>query len=386
MTPARELIGRAHELKPVVASRAAATERNRAMLDETIQDMADAGFLQVLTPARFGGHELPLDVMVEIGRVLATGCPSTGWVTSFYMGHNWLHAIFPERFQREVFADGPFTLSSGQIAPTIRAIPVAGGYEISGRSAWSSGVPHARWIFLTGMVTADDGSRTPLMFCVPRNDVEVIDTWFIAGMQGTGSLDIEVEKVFVPEYRTLPVALLAGGERPGQGANVGSLYRLPAMAVLGYATVAVLAGMLRGAAEAFKTITVDRIASHTGAAVATKPAAHMRLGRAFATADAVDALLRDGVTRAAALDGPAPPGVGTRAGIKMHGALITKTVCDTINDIAHGAGGNSFRDDQPLQRFFRDANVVRTHAALDIEPVSELYGRTILGLDPGAPV
>src|SRR5882762_8073679 len=128
----QELIGRARELQPVIAARAAVTEGNRAPLDETIQELCRADLFQILTPKRFGGHELHIDTMVDVVRIIASACPSTGWVTSFYIGHNWLHSVFPERFQEEAFADKCFQLSSGHIAPNAKAIRVAGGHELSG--------------------------------------------------------------------------------------------------------------------------------------------------------------------------------------------------------------------------------------------------------------
>jgi 3-hydroxy-9,10-secoandrosta-1,3,5(10)-triene-9,17-dione monooxygenase len=384
MDMSKELIGRAHELKPVIAQRAAATEENRALLDETVKDLCDAGFMQILTPKCYGGHELHIDTMVNVARILASACPSTGWVTSFYIGHNWLHAVFPQQAQDEVFADRPYQLSSGQLAPTAKAVRVPGGYEVSGRQAWSSGVVHAEWIFFTGMVAEDGAAPQPLMFCIPRSSVDVIDTWYIAGMKGTGSSDVAVEKVFVPEHRAVSVRALLDGTHPGGSIHSNPLYRLPAMTVLGLEAEPVLAGALRGAAENLLQITRERIATHTGSSVAAKPAAQMRIGRAFAAADAVDTLVDKAVARTISLDGSLPLSVEDRAHLRMHGALITKMCCDAVNDIAHGAGGNSFRDSAPLQRFFRDVNVLRTHAILDIEPASEIYGRVLLGMEPGA--
>lgn len=154
MDLASELIGRAHELKPVIAARALATEHKRSLPDETVKDLCDAGLMQMLTPKRFGGHELHIDTMAEVGRILASACPSTGWVAAFYIGHNWLHAVFPEQSQVEVFADKPYQLSSGQISPTAKAVKVKGGYELSGRQAWSSGVVHSDYVFFTAMVEA----------------------------------------------------------------------------------------------------------------------------------------------------------------------------------------------------------------------------------------
>jgi 3-hydroxy-9,10-secoandrosta-1,3,5(10)-triene-9,17-dione monooxygenase len=381
---AKELVGRAYDLQPVIAARAAETELNRAPLDATIKDLIDAEFVKTLTPKRFGGFELNIDTMVEIARIFATACPSTGWISSFYIGHTWLHSVFPEESQVEVFAAGPAILSSGQIAPTAKIKKVTGGFEVSGRQAWSSGVVHADWIFFTGMMAEDGESPKPMMVCLPREQVEVIDTWFIAGMQGTGSRDVAVHEVFVPNHHAVPYGDLLSGEHPGRNIHANPLYHMPAASVLGFETLPVLAGALRGAAEAFLQLTRDRTTSYTGASVAAKPAAQMRVGRGFAMAEAVEALTRDAVTTAIAAG--CSSSVDARAALRMRAATITKLACDAVNDIMHGAGGNSFRNDAPLQRFFRDVNVLRTHAILDVEPSSEIYGRILLGMNPGGPM
>jgi 3-hydroxy-9,10-secoandrosta-1,3,5(10)-triene-9,17-dione monooxygenase len=339
--------------------------------------------MQILTPKRFGGHELTLGTMVEVARILSTACASTGWISSFYMGHNWLHAVFPERSQEEAFRDGPFVLSSGQVAPTAKAVRVAGGFEVSGRQAWSSGIVHARWVFFTAVVTEEGKGPQPWMFCIPREDVEVIDTWFIAGMQGTGSRDAIVEKLFVPDYRAVCSSSLMGGSHPGGTVHANPLYRLPVTTALSFEVMPVLAGALRGAADTFLQQTRNRIASYSGTSVAAKPAAQMRIGRTFALVEAMDVLLNDAVTSVTHGDPNEFSGAMARAQLRMRSALMTKIACDGVNDIIHGAGGDSFREHSPLQRFFRDLNVLRTHGGLDIEPVSEFYGQVILGVDTG---
>ena len=378
----QELIGRARELQPVIAARAAATEEKRAPLDETIKDLCDAELIHILTPKRYGGHELHIDTMVEVVRIIAAACPSTGWVSSFYIGHNWLHSIFPEKFQKEAFAERRYVLSSGHIAPNAKAVPVTGGYELSGRQAWSSGVVHADWVFFAGLVLADGQPPMPKMFGVPRSQVEVIDTWYMAGMQGTGSLDVRVEKVFVPEHRVVAVPALLDGTHPGGTIHANPLYALPVMSVLAFEALSVLAGALRGATTLFGTMTRERKSSYTGASVAQKPAAQMRMGRTTAAADAVDAIVDSNVARIMRLAPGERLSFQENAAMRASDAFVTQICADTVNDLMQGAGSNAFRSESPLQRFFRDINVVRSHALMDIEPASELYGKLLLGLPP----
>ncbi|WP_345426994.1 acyl-CoA dehydrogenase family protein [Pseudonocardia xishanensis] len=130
---AAELVGRARELAPVLAARAQATEDARAPLSETVQDLIDSGLLATLTPKVYDGQELSINDMIDIVRILSAARPSTGWVSTFYMGAAWRANLFGERVQREIFADKPYVLGAGQAAPLREARRVPGGYLISAR-------------------------------------------------------------------------------------------------------------------------------------------------------------------------------------------------------------------------------------------------------------
>jgi 3-hydroxy-9,10-secoandrosta-1,3,5(10)-triene-9,17-dione monooxygenase len=382
----QELVGRAHELRPVIAARAAATQEKRALVDDTVKDLCDAGFMQTLTPKRYGGHELHLDTVGEITRIISSACPSTGWVAAFYMGHNWFHAAFPERSQDEVFADRPYQLTSGQIAPTATAHRVPGGYQITGRQAWSSGVAHAQWVLFSGLVLEDGTEPEPALFLIPRENVEVIDNWFVAGMQGTGSSDVSVEDVFVPEYHTVSTAKFMDGSHPGASLHDNPMYRLPGATIKYFEAMPVMAGALRGAAEHFLDATRERIVAYTGTNAATKASTQLRLGRCFAAADALDDMIDAAAQKLMRYDGTRPLSIDERVSFRMRLGLITKMAGDAVSDIMEGAGGNAFRDSSALQRVFRDVSVIRTHAVLDYETACEIQGRVLLGMDPGTPV
>jgi len=386
MDLAKELIGRAHELKPVFAARAAAAEVNRAPLDETIADLDDAGFLQILTPKCYGGHELHIDTLVAVSRILASGCPSTGWVTAFYIGHNWFHSVLPKKSQDEVFAERPWQRSSAQISPTATATKVSGGYEVSGQQSWSSGVTHATYVFFTAVHMVEGAEPELLLLCIPRSDVEVIDNWYIAGLRSSGSCDVKVDQIFVPQHHMVSFSSFLDGTHYGASLYSNSLYCMPAAAIIFFEGMSVLSGILRGAVENFQEITETRIATYTGSGVASKPSSQMRLARGRATADAVDDMIDALIVRTMTKSANGGLTLQDRAEIRMRAGLINQMCSDTVNDMMHGAGGNAFRDDVALQRFFRDANVLRTHAAMDFESSSEMYGRVLLGLDPGTPV
>ncbi|MGW8814595.1 acyl-CoA dehydrogenase family protein [Gordonia terrae] len=214
MTTSTDLLDRVHELAPAFAERAQKTEENRAPLDETISDLVDSGVLSTLTPKAYGGHEFDLGVARDIVKTISAACPSTRWVASFYIGAAWRVNIFTEQAQREVFANNPYTLTAGTAAPLKSVEPVDGGYRITGQTAWNSGSVHADWFTFAGLTVAD-GQPAMLWFLVPKEDVTVLDTWYISGMAGTGSNDVAVDSVFVPTYRIGNFGLALAGQAPG---------------------------------------------------------------------------------------------------------------------------------------------------------------------------
>jgi hypothetical protein len=230
--------------------------------------------MQTLVPVRFGGHELGLDAIAAIVRTIASADMSTAWVTAFYIGHNWMLTKFPEPVLCEVFADRPFGLIPIQPSPTIKIVPVTGGYEISGRSNYSSGIMHADWVMI-----AKAGGADARAFVVPVKDVEIVDVWHMSGMSATGSNDVVVENVFVPAHRTLEGAALFNGT---DSIHDNPLYSIPLLPFIYCEVMGVYCGGLAGATAAYETVMREKIARWGGAAFATKQSVHMNVGEAHA--------------------------------------------------------------------------------------------------------
>jgi 3-hydroxy-9,10-secoandrosta-1,3,5(10)-triene-9,17-dione monooxygenase len=293
------------------------------------------------------------------------------------MGAAWRALMFSERAQREIFADKSFMLCAGQAAPLNRVVRATGGYRITGQTPWSSGSVHAEWITFVGVLIEEDAAPAPLVFLVPRADAELVDTWFVAGMRGTGSNDMRVDDLFVPEYRAASFALAMSGATPGQALHGNSMYRKPFLPFAMTEVVPVVVGAMRGAANAFLRRTQARQGTISGVKAAGKQAAQMRLARGFARAEAAETLL-DAYLRRFMADRPEQVELQDRCGMKLQAAFITDLCRDGINDIARGIGG--FREASPLQRYFRDVNMLAVHAFLDIDTAAESYGRMALGL------
>ena len=372
------LFERVTALRPAIAARAVASEQQRRPHDDTVRELIDSGIMQTLVPKRFGGHELGLDALTGIVRALSSACMSTGWVTAFYLGHNWMLTKFPEQVQREVWADRPYALIPIQPSPTVRIKPVTGGYEISGRSNFSSGIMHADWVII-----AKAGSPDARAFVVPIADVKVEDVWHMSGMAGTGSNDVIVDQLFVPEHRSLPTAALFNST---DSIHNNPLYAIPLLPFIYCEVMGVYCGGLDAATAAYQTLMQNKIMAVSGDVLAHKQAVHIHLGEAHARAHAAGALLDHLVADTKDLMARRAFTLSTRLALKMRAGYLSDLCRESVNTLMSRAGSRSFNIEAPIQRFFRDLNMLATHAFIEPESAYEMYGRHTLGLEPNYPL
>ena len=374
----RDLLERVKSLVPLIRNRARESEIARRPHDEVINALIDAEVMQALVPRCYGGHELDLDIVTDTAREISRVCMSTGWVTAFYIGHNWMLTKLSERAQRDVFADKPFGLIPIQPSPNVTIKDVQGGYEISGRSSFSSGIMHADWVLI-----AKAGGDDARVFLVPREDVEVDDVWHMSGMSATGSNDVIVEKCFVPEYRTIPATVLF---ETTNSIHDNPLYRIPLLPFIFCEVMGVYVGGLEGATMAFDELTQTKVAAWSAEVLAQRQAAHINLGEAHAQARAAGILLDQQVVDTQAIADAKDFTMENRLDLKLRATYISNMCRESVNTMMSRAGTRMFDLKSPLQRFFRDINVLGTHAFLDWEVGRELYGRNRLGLPPNNPL
>ncbi len=382
-TTREELIERTRAIAPGIAARAQETEALRAPMDETIKELIDAELMQVLVPKRFGGHELDLTTHAEIVEILGEACLSTAWIAAFYMGHNWMATRLSEKAQAEIFADRPFGLIPATTAPTFRATQVAGGFEVTGQASWGSGIMHADWVMVGGIVEGEGG----FLFNVPIEDVEVHDVWHMSGMSGTGSNDLSLDNVFVPEHRTVEHREFSSGQSAGAALHAHNpLYSLPLLPFIYCEVIGLFSGGLRGATATFEETVRGRVRTHSGAAVRDSQHSHVQLGEAEAKALVAERLMRDQIRLTEELMGGAGFEMADRIRLKAHAGHLIDHCRRAVNDIMSEAGTTSFKTDSPIQRHFRDLNMLATHAFWDWPACREQLGRSRLGLEPTHPL
>src|SRR5438876_1215761 len=241
------LLARAEALVPVLRERAGRTEELRQLPEETLEDLHRSGLFRILQPKRVGGSELPFRSIVELVAVIGRGDGSTAWVLANLAAHHWLLGMWEPEAQDEIWGQSPDNLiGSALIFPRGRAKRVDGGYRLTGRWPFSSGIDAASWNLFGAIVHDEEaGISEPRIFLVPASDYTIIDTWHVIGLAGTGSKDVTAEDVFVPEYRSLAVAQITGGPNPGSGVNQSILYQLPAISLFAFC----IAGVSLGIAE-----------------------------------------------------------------------------------------------------------------------------------------
>jgi 3-hydroxy-9,10-secoandrosta-1,3,5(10)-triene-9,17-dione monooxygenase len=382
-----ELLQRAEALVPVLRERAAKAEELRRMPDETIEDLHRTGLFRILQPKRVGGSELPFRAIVELVAAISRGDGSTGWVLANLAAHHWLLGMWPKQAQDEIWGESPDNLiGSALIFPRGRARPVPGGYRLTGRWPFSSGVDAATWSLIGAIVhDQESGTAEPRIFVLPASDFTIIDTWHVIGLAGTGSKDVAVEDVFVPEYRSVAVREITGGPNPGSAVNPSVLYQLPAISLFAFCIAGVSLGIAQGAIEYFVETMRTRTSYYTGRNLADFVTVQVHLAEAAAIADSARAVLLGDCDEATRIVGEGQiPSLDHRARYRRDGAYAATLCTKAVDVLFQATGGGAIYARNPLQRAFRDVHAANAHYVLNWDINGAMYGRVALGLSPDA--
>jgi 3-hydroxy-9,10-secoandrosta-1,3,5(10)-triene-9,17-dione monooxygenase len=371
------------ELLPVLRERAQETEDAREVPAASVQALTETGFFRLLQPAKFGGYEAdPLTFLTSV-RMIASACGSTGWVASVLGVHAWQLALFPLAAQEDVWGEDPGTRMSSSYAPTGRATLVDGGHRLSGRWSFSSGCAHATWVLLGGIVPGEDGAPADFRtFLLPRRDYMIDDVWDTVGLRGTGSNDIVVSDVFVPETHSLSFTDVFRCDCPGHAANSAPLYRLPYGSLFSYAITTPVIGMATGAYQAHVAYQQERVrASYVGQKAAEDPHAQVRVAEAAAELDSAWLALEHNMVdlMAYARTGEKIP-LPLRLRVRRDQVRGTGQAINAVDRLFENSGGRALKMGTPIQRFWRDAHAGRVHAINDPERALTMFGRGEFGL------
>ena len=384
---ARELIERARALAPMLAERAFDADRDGRVLPETIQAIADAGLYRVLQAKRWGGYELDPRVFYSVQMELAKGCMSTAWMYGVLGVHPWQLALFPEQAQQDVWAQDNSVRIASTYMPTGKATPVEGGYRFSGRWGFSTGTEHCDWIFLGGLLPKKDGSGAleHTTFLLPKSDYRIEENWDVLGLRGTGSHDIIVDDVFVPEHRTQRTNDHSDAGCPGRATNPGWLYRIPFTQVFQRAVSSACLGALDNAIDVFRQRSISHIGKH-GTKMAEDINAQQAVTEAMMASDQLKLVLFRNYARIVhcAKTGEAMP-VEERLLQRAQAATVPKLTLERVNELMRACAAAGTYKTNPIERIFRDIATGRGHIANNTDIDVRAHGAVMLGLPNSDP-
>ncbi|WP_313801440.1 acyl-CoA dehydrogenase family protein [Sphingobium sp.] len=361
------LIERARAMIPVLRDRARACALNHDVPVETVAEMKAAGFFRVLQPKRWGGYEMHPNVFFEIQKALAEGCMSTGWIYGVLGCHPYELALFHDQAQKDVWAGDADMLVSSTYQPVGKVEKADDGFYLSGRWGFSSGSSHCGWVLLGALYFPEDGPPDMRTFLLPRSDYQVIEgSWDTFGLQGTGSFDIVVERVFVPEYRTHRAADGFACTNPGQKENSAPLYRLPWAQVFMRSVSTAAFGGVRAATDAAIEIMQNRVSTNTGKASKADPFLHAAIARSIAEVKEMELTHRaafDEMMGYAERGEPVP--MERRGLFAYQSASVVRRMADLADDMVKLLGGRAIYMSSPVIQPWLDLQAARAHVAND---------------------
>lgn len=344
------------------------------LTDKAAAILRDSGGIRLLQAQDHGGFEADPRIFFEWVRTVARLNPSAGWVAGVVGVHPWELALVDPKLHDEIYATGADTWVASPYAPLGRAVPVEGGFRLTGEWTYSTGTDHCDWVVLGAFVTDADGNVDMSTFppdhrhlMLPRGDYEILeDSWHVMGLEGTGSKSVRVDDVFVPEYRTTPHFALAEGAFNARRAG-SALYQLPFGCVFSAAIASATFGIARGAIDAYREYLQTRV-SVFGVVGKSDPFQLQALAEAEADLAAgivhVDAMFGDWLDRIAAGEPITPV---DRLQFRRNQVRAVQRVVFSIDTLMSRAGSAGVWSTRPLERYWRDLRTASTHLCNTID-------------------
>jgi alkylation response protein AidB-like acyl-CoA dehydrogenase len=376
------LLEAARSLRPTIEAQGEQIERHSALPTALVDDLARTGFFTMLVPRDLGGAEVEPETCLRIIEEIARADGSVGWClhvgTSLSLAAGWL----PLEVAREIWSGDSRVSVSGSATSFGTATVVDGGYRISGRWGFASGCTHASWIIATVNVVEDgihrigpNGEPESLFAFFPRRDCQILETWDVTGMRGTGSHEFVVEDVFVPNRLMLPrsyaiaprssgpIYAFGGGAVPGADGTVAASSPWLGQAAPGMAAVTL--GIARGALDAFADLAATKVRARYTTVLRDDPIIQTLVGRSEAKIRAARAFLFE--TVADVWESVVTTGVGTSDGqamVRLASVHAAETAVEVVEALWRAAGTSAIVVGSPFDRRLRDVMVASQNVSI----------------------
>jgi alkylation response protein AidB-like acyl-CoA dehydrogenase len=383
------LIEAARRIAPVVREHNGEAERERRLSRPVLDALYETGLLRMFTPRSLGGLEVDPITRALVIEEIAGHDTAAGWTLENPLDWAYLCARLPDEGAKEIYSGGTNILIAAQFGRPLHAIPSQDGYRITGRAPFVSNCYDADWLAMTAKVMEgdqahkeDQGEPEMVMAYFPRAQCQVIDTWNVMGMRGTGSHDISVADVFVPKIRTFP---MVPEFEPGSHYQ-GPLYRFPLVGVGATGISPVMLAVARQAIDYVSELAQGKTPIASSTLLRERTSAQAKLAQAEAMLRSGRLLLYDTLSVAweATVAGETLS-LHQRADLLLAMTHAVSSATQAVELAYSVAGTSGFRTGSPLERCFRDTQVLKHHA-FAAETRYETVGRVYLGLPPDFPV
>jgi alkylation response protein AidB-like acyl-CoA dehydrogenase len=377
----RALLGAVERVGGIVAAHADEAERIATLPAPTVAALYDAGLLALKLPAVLGGAEADPATQIDVIETLSAIDASAGWCLMVGATTIALPGVFlDDGAVARIFLGGRIPLAAGCYMPTGQAVEAEGGYRVTGRWAFASGIRHAAWVSGTARVVrngAPTGERR--VFVVPITEVRVHDTWQVAGLRGTGSCDFSVADLHVDDAFTWDIERAA----PRRG---GPLYRLGLPGFVANEHAAFALGVGRRALAAVTALATSKSRGLSPTLVASRPTFQRFLGQAELRLRSARAFVVE-INESAWATVHAGGLLSGRQHAELRSAavLATEVALDVVTQAFRYAGGSALYDSNILQRCLRDLNAGAQHFVVS-DSAYESLGQFLLDLPSAHPM
>lgn len=373
----------AQELLPELKRRAVEMEAVRRLPADMARTMAEAGLFRLVVPAAFGGYEATPAEIVEIVAAISAANASAGWCVMIGATTAMNAAYLPAEIAEDIYGD-PHVITGGVFAPMGKAVSDGDDYIVNGQWQWASGSENCDWLCAGAIIYDGDemrllpsGRPDTRMMIFPRSQADLIDSWHVMGLQGTGSGDMRLDGIRVPKARTVSLVT----DRPNQP---GGLYAFPAFGLLSLGVAAVAMGNAAGALSDFFDLACAKKSQGSSKTLSERANIQAEIARLTAQHRAAKAYLENEVAatwRVAQAEGDIP--VERRAALRMACTHMVRGSADLCRSVYDMGGGAALFSSSPLQRRFRDSHAMTQHI-VTAPATWELTGRLLFDLPTDA--
>ncbi len=383
-TIASSVLDAAESLRPELSERRREIDELRQLPQDLADRLAALGFYRLVVPESLGGLGISPTTFCQLCETLAKANGSTAWCIFIGATSQYLFGALPQT-QLQRMLENPNVITSGVFADSGTALyeerDGQAGYLINGHWRWGSGCRNAEWI--SGGIH-EVGAQGEAVVGAPMltrvffrpEEIEIADNWHVSGMRGSGSSDYVAKNVWVPSER------MAGNVEEGDHASE-PIYQFPKFALLGIPIGAICLGMARACIDEVIGAAKEKTPQGSRRPLSSRPSVHIAVAEADAALSAARAYFYQSIDAGWAAAQTAPGSLEDRRNMRTANVHAVNTAIEVIDRMYRLMGGTSVYETSCLQQHFRDVHVAAAHMMVG-EPVMELAGRVMLGLDDQA--